>query len=282
MKNTKIQKFHRLRHFLQCPRCSAEMHLEGNSLICKSGHCYDIASIGYVNLNPGQKTLKGYDRLFFENRRKIMEQGFYRHIMEGICSYLSSFPHFGHILDVGCGEGYYARQISECGLPCFSGCIVTALDLSKEAVRCASRGSSDVCWLVSDLARIPLKDGSVDAILNIFTPANYGEFRRILTGDGLLLKVIPGNAHLIELREAVQDSIRTKEYSNRPVIDHFSGQFALTEQIPLKKTIPVQSGSLEALFDMTPLLFHVEKENLNHLKIHEITIDALMLVGKRF
>lgn len=282
MNSIKTQKFQQIQHLLRCPRCGADMYLEGNSLICSSGHCFDIAAKGYVNLSPGQKALKGYDQRFFENRREIMEQGFYRHVMEGIRDYLSSVPGLRYILDAGCGEGYYAKNIAAYGLSHASGQTVIALDLSKEAVRCASRGGNSVCWLVSDLSHIPLKDSSIDAVLNIFTPANYGEFHRILKEDGRLVKVIPGNAHLRELREAVRGSIRNKEYSNLPVIDHFSRHFAVTQQISLTRTISVEPDQLGALFDMTPLLFHVNKEELEQLRISEITIDALLLEGQRF
>ncbi|MEI3500854.1 MAG: hypothetical protein V8Q39_05060 [Anaerovoracaceae bacterium] len=155
------------------------------------------------------------------------------------------------------------------------------MDLSKDAVKCASRGGNDVCWLVSDLSRIPLKDDSIDCILNIFTPANYGEFQRILTGEGRILKVIPGEDHLRELRQAVRQQIINKEYSNQQVIRHFEKHFRLIEQIPLKKTMSLRPEQLGFLFDMTPLLFHVDREERKKLTIAEITVDACLLVGKK-
>ena len=41
--------------------------------------------------------------------------------------------HSGPVLDVGCGEGYYAVRVAE-----HLGAELTGLDISKEAVRCAA------------------------------------------------------------------------------------------------------------------------------------------------
>ena len=42
------------------------------------------------------------------------------------------------------------------------------------------------------LSQSPFADQQFDYILNILSPSNYSEFRRLLTSDGMLVKVIPG------------------------------------------------------------------------------------------
>ena len=62
-----------------------------------------------------------------------------------------------------------------------------AFDLSKDAINVAARGMNNICFFVSDIQSIPLKDNSIDCMLNIYTPANYPEFKRVLKKDGYFI-----------------------------------------------------------------------------------------------
>ena len=55
--------------------------------------------------------------------------------------------------------------------------------MSREAIQIASKKDKRkaVKWFVTDLSKIPLKDGSMDCILDIFSPAHYKEFQRLLS-----------------------------------------------------------------------------------------------------
>ena len=63
-------------------------------------------------------------------------------------------------------QGRYSKEQNETSLP---------LDLSREAIQIASKKDKRkaVKWFVTDLSKIPLKDGSMDCILDIFSPAHY-------------------------------------------------------------------------------------------------------------
>ena len=65
-----------------------------------------------------------------------------------------------------------------------------AFDISKDFVQITAKSEPNwaVNWFVGDLARLPIKDASMDVLLDIFSPANYGEFRRVLSKDGVLIK----------------------------------------------------------------------------------------------
>ena len=93
------------------------------------------------------------------------------------------------VLDIGCGEGFYSRKLQES----HPDKTFYAFDISKDSVQIAAKSEPDwaVNWFVGDLARLPIKDASMDILLDIFSPANYGEFRRVLSKDGILIKVIP-------------------------------------------------------------------------------------------
>ena len=47
----------------------------------------------------------------------------------------------------------------------------------------------------------------LEMFLDIFSPANYGEFRRVLSKDGILIKVVPTENHLKEIRQMVQEQL---------------------------------------------------------------------------
>ena len=89
-----------------------------------------------------------------------------------------------------------------------------AFDLSKESIQLAAKSDHEwkVKWFVGDLARLPLLDQSMDLLLDIFSPANYQEFKRVLAPDGRLIKVIPTPSHLQEIRQKVRST------SIRPII----------------------------------------------------------------
>lgn len=67
----------------------------------------------------------------------------------------------------------------------------------------------------------------IDCILDIFTPANYSEFNRVLKEGGYVIKVIPGNAHLKELRETAKEQLKSNQYSNAAVVDYFQRSIPL-------------------------------------------------------
>ncbi len=64
----------------------------------------------------------------------------------------------------------------------------------------AAKQEREAIWCVADLAAAPFRNRSFDAILNILSPSNYAEFERLLSDDGIVLKVIPRSGHLKELR----------------------------------------------------------------------------------
>lgn len=276
MGQSQIQKFSRIQELFQCPLCREKIYCEHNSLLCGNGHCFDIAAKGYVNFIPQQKSLQGYTQNFFTSRRKILELGFYSHILSGIQQYIGNNPALKTIVDAGCGDGYYAKHIQA-----ENGVQVIAFDVAKEAVQIAAKGGNAVCWLVADIANIPLQSRSADCILDIFTPANYGEFARVLRKDGIVIKVVPGTAHLQELRHAMRNHLQHETYSNADVVEHFASHFHVAEKQTFTKTLAVTEDQLNDFMQMTPLLFGIEEQVIKNCKVSDITIAAEVLIGKQ-
>ena len=273
----KLQRFASATAFA-CPICQENLTLVENSLKCINRHSFDLAKFGYVNLAPQIKQSTNYDKENFQNRQQILEAGFYQAILEVVSDLLSNSKNAKTILDIGCGEGFYSRKLQES----HSEKTFYAFDISKDSVQIAAKSEPNraVNWFVGDLAHLPIKDASMDILLDIFSPANYGEFRRVLSKDGILIKVIPTENHLKEIRQRVQDQLTKKDYSNQDIKNHFQEYFTILSNQTVSLTKTITTDQLQALLSMTPLLFHVDQTKIDWSQLIEISIEAEVLVGK--
>jgi len=275
----KLQRFASATVFA-CPICQENLTLLETNFKCCNRHSFDLAKFGYVNLAPQIKQSANYDKENFQNRQQILEAGFYQAILDAVSDLLASSKTTTTILDIGCGEGFYSRKLQES----HSEKTFYAFDISKDSVQIAAKSEPNwaVNWFVGDLARLPIKDASMDILLDIFSPANYGEFRRVLSKDGILIKVIPTENHLKEIRQRVQDQLTNKEYSNQDIKEHFQEHFTILSSQSASLTKTITAEQLQALLSMIPLLFHVDQSKIDWSQLTEITIEAEILVGKAF
>ncbi|VIT45218.1 23S_rRNA m1G745 methyltransferase [Streptococcus pneumoniae] len=275
----KLQRFASATAFA-CPICQENLTLLETNFKCCNRHSFDLAKFGYVNLAPQIKQSANYDKENFQNRQQILEAGFYQAILDAVSDLLASSKTTTTILDIGCGGGFYSRKLQES----HSEKTFYAFDISKDSVQIAAKSEPNwaVNWFVGDLARLPIKDANMDILLDIFSPANYGEFRRVLSKDGILIKVIPTENHLKEIRQRVQDQLTNKEYSNQDIKEHFQEHFTILSSQTASLTKTITAEQLQALLSMTPLLFHVDQSKIDWSQLTEITIEAEILVGKAF
>lgn len=294
----KIDKFYDIKNLLQCPICGRKIRFHAGGLVCKKEHRFDISSKGYVNFLQASKPMKGYDRQFFECRRRVFEAGCYDHIVDGVteavvrsikdrragtcCESRGGHPLIQPltVVDAGCGEGFYGlaveRRLREIG----ADGQVLAFDIASDAVKVAARSDAPVKWMVADITNIPVKDGAADVVLDVFTPANYGEFARILAEDGVVIKVVPGANHMAQLRAAAAKQLRSEAYSNEDVLDYFLDRFDLLERFTVSRTVPVDQERLADLVNMTPVLFDVDKGLLDLSAVTEITVEGEIVAGR--
>ena len=259
---------------LRCPRCASAFSLDQQSLVCENRHCYDLSRKGYVNLAPSHdQDAEKYGAELFDSRRKVFENGFYAPVAGAIAQMLPEDEEL-LVLDVGCGEGYYARLLSEQ----FPTAQFLGLDISRDAVTAAARIPSRVNWLVADLKHLPVADSAADVVLDVLTPADYEAFRRVLKPDGTLIKVIPGADYLCEVRKAVAPWLKNgAEYDNTRVIDHLQVNAEVIGQREIRITTPLTPELSHAFLRMTPMTFSVPEEALGTLSLSEITIHMHVL-----
>ena len=273
----KLQRFASATAFA-CPICQDNLTLVESSLKCSNRHSFDLAKFGYINLAPQIKQSANYDKENFQNRQQILEAGFYQAILDAVSDLLANSKNAKTILDIGCGEGFYSRKLQER----HPDKTFYAFDISKDSVQIAAKSEPNwaVNWFVGDLARLPIKDASMDILLDIFSPANYGEFRRVLSQNGILIKVVPTENHLKEIRQMVQDQLTKKDYSNQDIKEHFQEYFSIQSSQIASLTKSITAEQRQALLSMTPLLFHVDQSKIDWSQLTEITIEAEILIGK--
>ncbi|MDO4289484.1 MAG: methyltransferase domain-containing protein [Eubacterium sp.] len=256
-----------------CPKCQSPARCQGASFICAQGHCYDLSRRGYVNFAPEAGATK-YTAELFDARREILEAGFYRPAAEAILRAVAETSPAPKLLDAGCGEGYYAGFLKQ-ALPEAQ---VLAADLSKAAVMAAARHYSDILAMVADLARLPLRDASMDALINVLTPANYKEFFRVLKPGGRLVKVIPGEHYLEEIRSRLKGKLSRDSFSNAQVLAHIQAQTRVIHRETLHYTLPVTETQAARFLAMTPMTFNISDKKQVTPDFETITIHLELLV----
>jgi 23S rRNA (guanine745-N1)-methyltransferase len=271
----------------KCPICSNKMELRQlKSLICQSNHCFDLAKSGYINfLLRSLKT--DYDKSMLKSRNIICKYNFFRPLVEEISKIiLKEVKNDAQkmILDVGCGEGSHLDQIiaelhSRSSLV-FQG---VGIDISKEAIQLASKQYPEHIWCVGDLANSPLQNNQFAVILNILSPSNYAEFARLLTNNGILIKVVPGGNYLKELREVFYAGTEKQSYSNAKVVAHFKENFTLLAKKELQYSVKLTQPQVEHLIRMTPLSWKISAEKIEEIMergLDEVTVEFTIIYGK--
>ncbi len=258
----------------RCPLCGEAFAAKEQSFLCQKGHCFDVSSKGYVNFLTNPKR-QPYEKFLFESRGRIFDSGFYDRAAEAVQNILTAYSSdtVCRFLDAGCGEGFYASFLTRDSQMDGFG-----LDVVKEAVILAAKRSKNVKWMVADLAKIPLRNDSMNAVLNILTPANYREFQRVLSPQGILIKVVPGEDYLKEIRSAVSGQLNGSRYKGGDIISHFKKYAEILEIQKSSATFSLTPEQRIDFLKMTPMTFHADIQKAADFS--EITVDLDILVGR--
>ncbi|WP_434796881.1 methyltransferase domain-containing protein [Terrisporobacter vanillatitrophus] len=268
---------------LRCPICKKSIKcIEENSLLCENNHCFNVSKKGYVNLLKNN-TNTIYGKSLFESRSKIYEGGIYEKLSKEIINIVDKYTankDNSFVLDTGCGEGYYLNQLY-LDEKINKKCRLFGIDISREGISLATRHENDILWIVSDLSNLPFENSKFDIILDIFSPSNYSEFTRVLNKDGVVIKVIPEEHYLYEIRSEIKGKIKKDTYSNKNIIDSFKNNLEIVYDKRI--TYKTNASNLEDFIKMTPLTSSLNQEQINELikcNIEMITIDLRVIVGK--
>ncbi len=236
----------------RCPACGEPLARGERAYACPNRHSYDLAKEGYAYLlPPNQKrsAAPGDDRQMALARREFLSRGYYEPLLNTICcEVLALCGESPVILDAGCGEGYYTAGIFQALRAAGRTPRMAGTDISKFILRSAARREKGIEFAVASSYRLPLADGSLDLLLDCFSPLALEEFRRVLRPGGVFLYVVPGERHLWELKQVLYDHPYLNEEKETP----YEG-FAYERVVPVDGviTLPGQED-IQNLFRMTP------------------------------
>lgn len=258
-----------------CPVCAAAMTRYPGCLKCPSGHSFDIARAGYVNLLPPGKeknSRSGDEREMVRGREEFLAHGHYDRFTDTISDIIKKYVHADAITvcDMGSGEGYHTCRLTDLLNSDVRSVLSVGFDASKYAAERASRRSqklgllppmgiasdaaadfrSAAYFMPGNIFRIPLSDSSFDVCLSLFAPIAWAEAARILKNGGILIAASSGENHLLEMRRIIYDEVHTAE--KLPQADE---PFAEIDTLSLKYSFMPDHNDLCALFKMTPFYY---------------------------
>jgi 23S rRNA (guanine745-N1)-methyltransferase len=267
----------------RCPICQDSLNLTKNkkSYLCATNHHFDLAKEGYLNLLPAQhKKSKqpGDSKTMMQARGEFLDAGFYQPLAKAITTLVdNNFPADSkkiHILDMGCGEGYYSRQISNLSTQA-SQLTLHGIDIAKNAIITASKKQKDAHYIVASNNNMPYTTDFFDLIFRVYAPSNDEEVTRLLKAQGLLLIVIPGPRHLWQLRELIYAEVKPHSADIK-----LPENFTVINTQQLSYRICPNANQRLALLQMTPFAWKVNFNIQEKIKAAEqLTIEVDFLLS---
>ncbi|TRY19113.1 methyltransferase domain-containing protein [Tessaracoccus rhinocerotis] len=225
------------------------MAVAGSVLGCESGHGFDVARQGHVNLLGRAAPANADTPAMLAARERFLASGHYSPVSEPVADAVAGRE---RLLEVGAGTGHYLAR----ALDASPRSLGLATDVSPAAARRAARAHPRMAAAVADTwAGLPLADASVDAVLCVFAPRNAAEFARVLRPGGLLVVVVPGPEHLVELRRA-HDLLDVGADKLEGVTNQLRDLLRPVARTEVRRLLRLDEEEATALVGMGPNAFH--------------------------
>lgn len=271
----------------RCPVCSEHLEQAGRTFRCLNNHTFDVAKEGYVNLLPVNKKRSkepGDSKEMLLARRQFLNAGYYQCLVKTITQILGEYlqADSAEVLDMGCGEGYYSRLLSESLSDTFPKLTFSGADISKFAVQMAAKQFKSGHYSVASSACLPYREASFDLIFNIFAPYSLEEIERTLKPGGYFLQVGPGSEHLCELAQLVYDSVRP--HQGNQVKTEPDSALQQVADFRVAERQKIAGSEIANLLMMTPYYWSIseeKKQKLSNLSSLEVSLDFELQLFKR-
>lgn len=242
---------------LMCPHCGADLESDGTQVLCDRGHTFDVARQGYVSLLSGSGgKIVGDSTEMVAAREQFLDGGYYDRLMDAVAD---ACVDARTVLDIGAGTGHYlARALDRAG----ANSVGIGLDVSKAAARRAVRAHPRITSVVADVwNHVPVRTGSIDVVLSVFSPRNAAEIHRVLAPAGRLVVLTPTDRHLVELVDDL-GLVRVDENKTRRLGDTLAGRFEREHRTAVTYPITLGHDEVAAVVGMGPSARHVSADDL--------------------
>lgn len=243
-----------------------------------------MAKQGYINLllcdikktlNPGDNKEMVKSRLDFLNNKHYFRvaDALNRFIEKNL---LTSISQTIQIADLGCGVGYYLRLLkAHLSQNCDKPIEYLGVDISKEAIACASKQAKDIHWVVSSAKNLPIEPHSLDVVMCVFSPSYFDEITRVLKPQGRIYIITPGDDHLKELKDMLYEAVSASKGDN--ILQKSTDYVDLEDSYSIKYSLKLAStNDILNLFKMTPFYWQMSSQKqaqISELNELIVTVD---------
>lgn len=236
---------------LACPVCAQPLERVGGAVGCPAGHRFDIARSGHLTLlGRSSRTDTGDTADMVAARQQFLDAGHFAPMTAAIVAAAGVGP----VLDLGAGTGHHLRAVVQAGGPDTVG---LAVDTSTYAARRAARVHPRVGAVVADAwSRLPVRDGSIGTVLNVFAPREPVEIARILRPGGRLVVLTPDPDHQGELRAHIGLLAVDADKAAR-LRDALGRVLSPIETTPVRHRMRLGRDDVDRLIRMGPSAYHL-------------------------
>ena len=182
------------------------------------------------------------------------------------------------VVDLGCGEGTFGEALFSETADRFCG-----IDLSKRAMKLASRNWPDATWVLCNADRtLPMADQTVGCVTSLFGRRPASEIARVLALGGLCVIAVPGEEDLIELREQVQQESRRRSRWRAVADELTDAGLTMVDFQQWRHRVHLDRPAIADALAMTyRAVRRSEQSRLESIEATEVTLDAEMLLLRR-
>jgi 23S rRNA (guanine745-N1)-methyltransferase len=254
--------------WLRCPICHGTLSMDSGPrsdpgpavapLRCPSGHSFDPARRGYVQLTARPVAHDGDTAAMLTARARFLGAGHFDPITSAVRDAAADAWRGGLVVDVGAGTGHHLARVLDARPETWG----IGVDASKAAARACAQAHLRADAILADVWQpLPLADDSAGVVLDIFAPRNAPEFARVLRPDGVLIVVTPAADHLATLVAAL-GLLTVDPAKPTRLTETLGDRFVAAGSRPYRWIMNLNHDDVAAVVAMGPSAWHTDQEAL--------------------